>query len=103
MWFRYLSMILLLLPMAVNLHADKLPTGEELLAAWGCRSCHRIGTFGGSTASDLSRVGQRLKAVDIRRRLHPPADGSRDSLMPSFPEMSKSEVRILADYLAGLK
>lgn len=76
---------------------------EELIKAWGCRSCHAIKGSGGSNAPDLSRVGQRLNAVDIRLRLKPLRGQKKSALMPTFPEMPDAEVRILSEYLAGLK
>jgi len=76
---------------------------EELIKVWGCRACHRIKDFGGSLASDLNRVGQHLNAIDIRLKLHPLPGQNQGALMPTYPEMSDEEVRIISVYLAGFK
>lgn len=92
-----------LLIFALPLHAAQEPDAENLVKTWGCRSCHRIGNFGGSLANDLSRVGQRLNAIDIRLKLHPLPGQNKDALMPTYPEMSNDEVRILSDHLSKLQ
>lgn len=78
-------------------------TGPQLLSAWGCLSCHRVGNYGGTLAPELTTVGKRLNAIDIRLKLHPLPGQNKDALMPTYPEMPDDEVRVLSNYLAALK
>lgn len=103
MTYRQLILAAGLLIFALPLHAAQDPDGEGLVKTWGCRSCHRIGNFGGSLANDLSHVGQRLNPIDIRLKLHPLPGQNKGALMPTYPEMPDDEVRILSDYLSKLK
>jgi len=100
---RGLVLAVMLLIFALPLHAAEQPDGEQLLKTWGCRSCHRVGNFGGNLADDLSHIGQRLNAIDIRLKLHPLPGQNKGALMPTYPEMSDDEVRIVCSYLASLK
>ena len=100
---RRIVLTLSLLLFSLPLQAAETPNGDELLKAWGCRACHRVGNFGGSLANDLSQVGRRLNAIDIRLKLHPLPGQNKEALMPTYPEMPDDEVRIISTYLADLK
>jgi len=101
--FRRPALLAVLLLATATLAAAETPKPETLIKTWGCRSCHRIGDFGGSLAADLSTVGRRLNAIDIRMKLHPLPGQNQGALMPTYPEMPDDEVRVISLYLADLR
>ncbi len=84
---------------------DRLPPasrGDEVFVTQGCYGCHRIGKFGTPIGPDLSRVGAKYSARDLRNWLRDPASVRSTAHMPKL-ELSGDEIEALAAYLASLK
>lgn len=75
----------------------------QLVEALGCRGCHRILGYGGSTATDLTEVGTRLTTAEIAKFLaaHPGSDASRTML--TYTTLSAEEIDNLSNYLYNLR
>jgi len=75
----------------------------QLVEALGCRGCHRIQGYGGSTATDLTEVGSRLTTAEIAQALtpHPGSDASRSML--TYSTLSAEEIDKLSNYLYNLR
>lgn len=75
----------------------------QLVEALGCRGCHRIQGYGGSTATDLTEVGSRLTTAEIAKSLapHPSSDASRSML--TYSTLSAEEIDKLSNYLYNLR
>lgn len=72
-------------------------SGEQVVKDSGCLSCHRIEADGtAEPGGDLTTVGARLSAPEIRRRLLEPPAG-----MPSYDRLSQRDLDAVASYLAG--
>ncbi|MDW5598885.1 cytochrome c [Conexibacter stalactiti] len=88
-----------------GLSGDALATwrrGQSTFNQSGCVACHKIGSGGGDgPGPDLTRVGDRLSAEQIREvLLHPTPP------MPSFGQLSERDPRnfsALVDFLDSLE
>jgi cytochrome c5 len=84
-------------------------TAEEALAKYTCTACHKIAGSEASLGPDLTRVGERLTAEQIRSSILDPnaviAEGFEAGLMPSdfASKMTVSELTLLVDYLSARK
>jgi ubiquinol-cytochrome c reductase cytochrome b subunit len=66
-----------------------------------CVGCHKIAGEGGETGPDLSAIGRRRDAANIRRIITDPALEFGDSIMPAYGErLSEQQMDALAQYLA---
>jgi len=69
--------------------------GEAVFSTSGCAHCHSIRHSGGHKGPDLSGVGRRLNAVQMRLQI---INGSK--LMPPFGEdLRDSDIADLLSYL----
>jgi ubiquinol-cytochrome c reductase cytochrome c subunit len=75
--------------------------GRELFLA-ECAGCHTLGAAGTPIAPDLSRVGWRLTAEEIERRLRDPRTHRPSARMPRI-ELGEAEIRALTAYLSELR
>lgn len=75
----------------------------QLVEALGCRGCHRIQEYGGSSATDLTDVGTRLTPAEIAQSLapHPGSDASLSML--TYTTLSAEEIDKLSNYLYNLR
>jgi len=75
----------------------------QLVESLGCRGCHRIQGYGGSSAADLTQVGTRLTTAEIATFLapHPGVGASRS--MPIYTTLSAEEIDKLSNYLYNLR
>ena len=94
------AVVAILLATVCAAPAEEPRSAEQLIAAWGCLSCHHLNGFGGSLAPDLSKVGARLNSSDIKVKLQPLPGQNSGALMPTYPEMSAEEVERIASYLS---
>ena len=69
-----------------------------------CITCHKIDGVGGTEGPDLSKVGSKIDAGIIERRIMNPFDVQSDAQMPGFAdELTQEQVRAIAVWLAGKK
>ena len=76
-------------------------TGEQLVAEYNCRRCHRIGGGGSLKAPDLVGVTERLDDVSLRLWLRNPRAIKGNTPMPNF-HLSDSEIEAIVAYLQKL-
>jgi mono/diheme cytochrome c family protein len=69
-----------------------------------CAKCHGTpGQPGGGSAPDLSREGAAHDATWITAHIKDPKTHNPGSSMPAFASLPESDIKAIADYLAGLK
>ncbi len=77
--------------------------GQELVAKYGCKTCHRIHGEGAAIAPDLSFVADRRPEREWHlKHFRDPASVSPGSFMPKFP-LSDHELNDLTNYMLTLK
>ncbi len=76
--------------------------GRELLEAYGCQACHRIGDAGRFVGVDLTWVGKRKSTAWEQIWLKNPQEWNRETFMPNF-RLTDGEIRALAAYLSTLQ
>ena len=76
--------------------------GEQVYRAQGCYGCHTMGKTGTPVAPDLSKIGSKYSAADLRAWLSDPKAQKPTAHMPKI-DLSKAEVDALAAYLASLR
>ncbi len=72
-----------------------------LIQALGCRGCHTIQNDGGSLAPDLTQIGSRMTASQIRAFLINHTTTER-GFMPSYSSLSETELQLISEYLYQL-
>ena len=78
--------------------------GEQLVAQYGCRGCHRIGGEGALKAPDLTGITQRVTdpaLVPLRLWLQNPKGVKPNTAMPNF-HLSDSQIEAILLYLTEL-
>lgn len=78
--------------------------GEQLVAQYGCRGCHRIGGEGALKAPDLTGITQRVgdpALVTLRLWLQNPKKVKPNTAMPNF-RLSDSQIEAILLYLTEL-
>ncbi len=83
--------------------ADDEARARELINALGCKGCHQLNGEGGSLAPALDKVGARLANGQLRAKLVDPKASTPNSIMPSFSHLAEEDLKVLTEYLAGLK
>ncbi|MBI2529070.1 MAG: cytochrome c [Candidatus Rokubacteria bacterium] len=76
--------------------------GQQLFVEQGCHGCHTAGRLGTPLATDLSRIGGKYSESYLTQWLRDPAVQKPTAHMPRI-NLSDSEVRALAAYLASLR
>jgi mono/diheme cytochrome c family protein len=79
-----------------------LTRGKKWVESDGCLACHKLGDKGGTTSTDLTKVGARSKAPQIATKIKNPKKDNPNSIMPPSRRPDK-EINIMAAYLASLK
>lgn len=75
--------------------------GGEVLYEENCETCHSFKGTGGRTAPDLTAV-TALRSEDwIRRQIREPAKNDPRTRMPSFGQLSRSEIRAIIRHLGS--
>lgn len=77
-------------------------SADQLIEALGCRACHRIKNYGGSTAPDLTAIGNRLTTAEIAAVLTkhiPPGSGSD---LPAYSSLTPAELELISVHLYNL-
>lgn len=102
--------------LATQMGAPKLIRARAQFNSVGCAGCHAVGTFGGETGPDLSRVGERdpnqlnfrnvpgdhTLANWIAQHFRSPASTVTGSLMPA-QNLSEDQIDLLTMYMLSLK
>ncbi len=82
--------------------SDAAATGEAYFRGYGCATCHRIGSQGGTLGPDLTTIGFRKTPEWLDLWLKEPEAWNAHTVMPNF--YLKENVRIaLVAYLSSLK
>jgi cytochrome c1 len=68
-----------------------------------CAACHMIDGEGSSSAPDLSRIGATRDAKWLREWITEPEAVDPFASMPSFRDLSESEMTAIVNYLAARK
>lgn len=91
----FIALIIVNHPVAHASKAEERDHGALLFHSHGCERCHSITGVGGDRAPDLSSVGERRSADQIRKQILNGGNG-----MPPFKDIfSKGEVRDLVAFL----
>jgi cytochrome c oxidase subunit 2 len=90
--------------LAVALPAQGAATerGRQAFIQQGCYGCHTIGAVGTPIGPDLSRIGRRYSASDLRRWLRDPESVRPKAHMPVL-ELTEEEIAALAEFLGSLR
>lgn len=84
-------------------------TAEEVIAQFGCGTCHKVAGEAGEAGPDLTMVGRRGGKEFLRRSILSPdaeiAQGFEAGAMPPDfgDQVYAKELEMLVDYLAKLK
>jgi ubiquinol-cytochrome c reductase cytochrome b subunit len=76
---------------------------RELINSLGCKGCHQLDGEGGTLGPAFKGVGSRLKEKDIREQLVNPKGKNPNTMMPAFANLPEKDLKVLVDYLSGLK
>lgn len=76
--------------------------GKSLFTEQGCYGCHTVGKMGTPIAADVSHVGSKYTETYLRAWLRDPKQQKPAAHMPKI-QMSETDARALAAYLASLK
>ena len=74
----------------------------ELIQVLGCKGCHKIYKKGGSIAANLTKVGNRLTAAQIKSILATGLAPDTKEFMPDYASLTKAERQLISEYLYNL-
>jgi L-cysteine S-thiosulfotransferase len=77
-------------------------TGEAIFIE-RCRDCHKVHETGGVVGPDLSTVGSRRDSIFIERVIRQPSQTYPGTVMPPYDTLPREQIKLLVDYLSGLK
>ena len=72
-----------------------------LIQELGCRGCHIIQSDGGSLAPDLTQIGSRMTASQIKAFLINHTTTER-GFMPRYSSLTETELQLISEYLYQL-
>ena len=99
LWFAVFALLFLFTTPGFASSQSQREHGAAIFAASGCAHCHSIRNEGGHKGPDLSGVGRRLKADQMRRQI---VDGSK--VMPPFGEdIQGADLADLLSYLRSCR
>jgi len=101
-----LSIILTLTPLAPTQAAAveiAAPQATELVAALGCRGCHRLERRGGDRGPALDGVGKRFDGARLRLWLLWPQSLKPGTAMPAYDYLEPEQIALLVDFLQRQK
>lgn len=75
----------------------------QLIQALGCKGCHTIKGQGGSLAPDLTQIGSRMTALQIRDQLVAPVNHQPEGFMPSYSTLRTEQLETISQYLYNLR
>jgi ubiquinol-cytochrome c reductase cytochrome b subunit len=74
------------------------PAGQDLVQRLGCLGCHALAGKGGKRGPGWDGLGQRLAPEAIQKQIVSPT-----GKMPNFAHLKPEELKVLVEYLSGLK
>lgn len=74
----------------------------ELIHALGCKGCHMISADGGSLATDLTKIGSRMSAKQIKAQLIADPATRTTGFMPSYRSLPEKDLDRISEYLYTL-
>ena len=77
-------------------------TGEALFIE-RCRDCHRVHETGGVVGPDLSSVGAKRSREFLEQVVREPSKLYPGTVMPPYDTLPRDQLKLLVDYLSGLK
>lgn len=77
--------------------------GRELFNSLGCKGCHQLAGIGGTLGPALDKVGARMGAEQLQKKLIDPKAGNPKSTMPSYQRLPEKDIAALVDFLARQK
>jgi nitric oxide reductase subunit C len=78
--------------------------GQAIYQQNDCAACHQIMGIGGAAGPDLTYIGQKRPDVQWHiEHLVDPGSMVPDSAMPAFDDLSREELKDLAEFLVSLK
>jgi len=77
-------------------------TGEAIFIE-RCRDCHKVHETGGVVGPDLSAVGSRRSPDFIEQAIRDPSKLYPGTVMPPYDTLPRDQIKLLVDYLSGLK
>ena len=86
-------------------HTLKAPakrTGEEIFIE-RCRDCHKVHETGGVVGPDLSGVGAKRDRGFLDQVIRQPSKVYPGTVMPPYDTLPADQIKLLVDYLSGLK
>jgi len=77
-------------------------TGEQIFIE-RCRDCHKVHDTGGVVGPDLSDVGAKRDREFLAQVIRQPSQVYPGSVMPPYDTLPADQIKLLVDYLSGLK
>ncbi len=84
-------------------NAEQIDPALELIHALGCKGCHMINGDGGSQSEDLTQIGSRMTAEQIKAQLTADSSTRIKGFMPSYNSLPKDDLQHISDYLYILR
>lgn len=100
-----LAAYFLFLPATMVMAADESPKKDpalELINVLGCKGCHTISGEGGSLAADLTQIGSRMSAAQIRTQLIAEPATRSGGFMPSYSSLPENDLDRISEYLYNI-
>ena len=85
-----------------TLRAKDKWTGEAIFIE-RCRDCHKVHETGGVVGPDLSSVGARRSRDFLEQVIREPSKLYPGTVMPPYDTLPGDQIKLLVDYLSGLK
>lgn len=74
----------------------------KLIHTLGCKGCHVIDGDGGSLAPELTDIGTRMTAEQIRALLIADPESRKGGFMPSYATLPDEDLQAISRYLHDL-
>ena len=85
-----------------SLKAKEKWTGEAIFIE-RCRDCHKVNEIGGVVGPDLSNVGAKRDSQYLAQVIRQPSKIYPGTAMPPYDILPPEQIKLLVDYLIGLK
>ena len=86
-----------------GLTPEQAARARGLIVDNNCLVCHRLGDAGGTMGPDLTNYAERdIRADDLMVFMRDPKSWYPGAKMPAYPDMSRKDLALVANYLCGL-